>query len=298
MLRKNVESLRDAAMSILKLVDGELGPATLGLVETYIERLVRFRSQHCNPDDPNGWPREGEFRECFRKTRQHGLSELLGDLLRQKLPAAHVGSILEDIERRARGWTGRIEDFNDFEYWISKMRQFQEELDKHEWVMQGFRIAFNDVGFAKACDDLRREVKEAFGDRKMFSREADSSNAGDASNRDSPDKCGYVAFPSDPSAYVSVSKVLREHTPVDLDIKSKQVPGILENYQANRIRWTRPPGKDGNPCQNRRNVHVADWIAFVDRIKGNATNDDWPHVTGDEIAERKAAVRGSKRIGR
>lgn len=111
--------------------------------------------------------------------------------------------------------------------------------------------------------------------------------------QDEPKANGYVASPADPSAYVPVSRILSEHTLPALGISKKQLNAIVENYAENRVRWTRPLGRDGKPRPIRRSVHLADWAAYVDRRTG--TDDaGFPKQPQDDIAERTAAIRRQK----
>jgi len=95
-----------------------------------------------------------------------------------------------------------------------------------------------------------------------------------------PDDRGYVATPSDPSAYVPASDIVSKHAPAALCLTIKQLTQILEDYPTNRIRWTRPPGKKGNPRPNRRSVHLADFFDYVERRRAGGAADDknWPTV--------------------
>lgn len=118
------------------------------------------------------------------------------------------------------------------------------------------------------------------------------------SQGDKPDEHGYVGLPDDPAAYVPAVEILARHTPADLlPISMDRLVAIIEDYDANRVRWTRPRTKNGRPRQNRRSVHLGDWAAYVNRRLA-AEKDGFPRLTEAEIEEierRKAAIRESKR---
>jgi hypothetical protein len=117
------------------------------------------------------------------------------------------------------------------------------------------------------------------------------------SQGDRPDERGYVASPADPAAYVPAADILAEHTPVDPAISMKELGTILEEYGTNRVRWTRPLGKNGQPMRNRRRVHLGDWTAYVKR-RLPAEEDGFPRMTEAELEQRKAAVRNGKHAGK
>lgn len=83
------------------------------------------------------------------------------------------------------------------------------------------------------------------------------------SHRDEPDENGYVAAPSDSTAYVPVTKIVNEHTPTDMPIGLNRICEILKDYVANHVRWTRPNDKRGDPIRNRRSVHLTDWHRYI-----------------------------------
>ena len=104
-----------------------------------------------------------------------------------------------------------------------------------------------------------------------------------------PAENGYVPKPVDPTAYVSQASILAEHIPLRLPISEKQLPGILEDYSGNRIRWTRPLTKSGNPNPQRRSIHLNDWLNYIKRI---GSSDPSP----DELAYRKSQIREGNRL--
>jgi len=117
------------------------------------------------------------------------------------------------------------------------------------------------------------------------------------SQGDQPDERGYVASPADPAAYAPAADILARHTPADLPITMDRLVAIIEDYDANRVRWTRPLGKKGQPVPNRRSVHLGDWTAYLKR-RVPAEADGFPRPTEAEIEDierRKAAVRRLKR---
>jgi hypothetical protein len=117
------------------------------------------------------------------------------------------------------------------------------------------------------------------------------------SQSDIPNERGYVASPADPAAYVPASDVLARHTPADLPISMKELGTILADYDTNRVRWTRPLGKNGQPMRNRRSVHLGDWTAYVKRRSPNEA-DGFPRLTDAELEQRKAAVRNARHAGK
>lgn len=100
---------------------------------------------------------------------------------------------------------------------------------------------------------------------------------------DQPDAHGYVATPTDPSAYVSAAKILAEHTPLEWRLTAVKLGRLLDDYADTRVRWTRPAAQ-------RRSVHLADWTRCVERRKAGA-GDSWPAQAAGELASRTAAVR-------
>lgn len=117
------------------------------------------------------------------------------------------------------------------------------------------------------------------------------------SQGDKPNECGYVGFPADLAAYAPAADILAEHTPAALSVSMKELGTILEDYHTNRVRWTRPLGKNGQPMRNRRSVHLGDWTAYVKR-RSPAEEDGFPRLTEAELESRKAAVRNGKHAGK
>ncbi len=117
------------------------------------------------------------------------------------------------------------------------------------------------------------------------------------SQGDKPDEHGYVGFPADPAAYAPAADVLVKHTPAALSVSMKELGTILEDYHTNRVRWTRPLGKNGQPIRNRRSVHLGDWTAYVKR-RLPAEEDGFPRLTEAELESRKAAVRDARHAGK
>ena len=108
-----------------------------------------------------------------------------------------------------------------------------------------------------------------------------------------PDEKGFVRDPSDPSAYLSASKILNEHTPPPVATTDKQLKAILRRHP--EVRKTRPRGRDGEPRPNRLNVHLTDWCDLVEKLQASsADGDGWPNVSDEEAAVRKAAIRRTK----
>lgn len=112
-----------------------------------------------------------------------------------------------------------------------------------------------------------------------------------------PNAIGYVVHATDESAYVPATEIVSKHTPAEMPLTVKQLTPILEDYAVNRVRWTRPAGKDGKPRPNRRNVHLTDWLAYVERRRAGgfaADYEGWPVVPKIEIADRTDAIRRQK----
>lgn len=110
-----------------------------------------------------------------------------------------------------------------------------------------------------------------------------------------PDAKGYVVRPADPSAYVPANTLLAEHIPDGLMVTQKSLPAILADYSSNRIRWTRPPGRDGAPRPNRRNIHLTDWLSYIARCQRTLQQSD---PTPTQIADRAAGIRNRKAAGK
>lgn len=141
----------------------------------------------------------------------------------------------------------------------------------------------------------------AGGDRGGSTRLVVSEAEAGSAKQDVPDGNGYVVSPSDPTAYVPASEIVSKHTPTSIPVTSKELPGILEDFATNRVKWTRPPGKDGKPRSNRRNVHLTEWLDYIrrrERAGIRADGDDWPVVNEGEIAERASVIRGEKLAGK
>ena len=108
--------------------------------------------------------------------------------------------------------------------------------------------------------------------------------------RNEPNSNGYVEAPADPTAYVSVTDIVSDHTPPSELITPRDVGRIVEDYVTNRIRWSRPRDKRGRPIPNRRVIHLVDWYEYMKRLAG--TNPDGsPRVSEEEVEERKEAIR-------
>lgn len=120
------------------------------------------------------------------------------------------------------------------------------------------------------------------------------------SQDDRPDNCGYVESPADPAAYAPATDILTKHTPADLPILMDRLVAIIEDHDANRVRWTRPLTKNGRPMKNRRSVHLGDWMAYLKR-RSPADKDGFPRLTEAEIEDierRKADANRLKRAGK
>lgn len=111
---------------------------------------------------------------------------------------------------------------------------------------------------------------------------------------DKPDASGFVAAPSDPTAYLPQAQIMAEHLPDEVMIREKELANILRDYAANRVRWTRPRGKNGIPRPNRRNIHLTDWKRYVE----GRTADTKREPTAEEIEARKAHIQRSRSQGK
>lgn len=143
-----------------------------------------------------------------------------------------------------------------------------------------------------------QDVKQAARDPTA---QSDAPCAPPAEQAVKPDGMGYVAAPADTSAYVTAMEIVCKHVPVDMPLTVKQLTAIIRDYATAKIRWTRPTGKDGEPRPNRRNVHLTDWLAYVERRQADgfgAEDEAWPVVSEDETAERTDAIRRQKSAGK
>lgn len=133
--------------------------------------------------------------------------------------------------------------------------------------------------------------------RSAGSQLPDAPPADAVSQGDKPNKRGYVESPVDPAAYVSASDILTKHTPAALSVSMKELGTILKDYDTNRVRWTRPLGKNGRPVPNRRSVHLGDWVAYL-RRRTNPESEGFPRLSETELERRKAAVRDASHAGK
>lgn len=120
-------------------------------------------------------------------------------------------------------------------------------------------------------------------------------------NPSTPDTIGHVLTPLDPSAFVPISVIRAEHCEGVNLTSIKAITNALEDYTANRVRWTRPwSEKLGRPNLQRRSVHLADWRRYVSRlIDGTTPGDDgFPELTATQIEERKAAMGRARQSGK
>ncbi|MFQ5807429.1 MAG: hypothetical protein ACE5I3_13355, partial [Phycisphaerae bacterium] len=157
---------------------------------------------------------------------------------------------------------------------------------------------------ASACSDLATVLADEL-EAALSGGNADVGPGEDAhelvGQAGEPDATGYVAHPTDRSAYVSAGDIVSKHTPAKMPLTAKQLTQVLEDYGTNHIRWTRPAGRDGKPRKNRRSIHVTDWLAYVERQRASgvaADENGWPTVSSDEIAERADAIRRQKPAGK
>lgn len=113
----------------------------------------------------------------------------------------------------------------------------------------------------------------------------------------SPQADGYVEQPADPTAYVPMATILAEHAgELRGDLTERRLRTIIEDHATNRIRWTRPLTKDGKRAQNRRHVHLNDWLDWLRRTCGTADGDNLPDPA--HVERTKAAMRQRKAAGR
>ena len=140
-------------------------------------------------------------------------------------------------------------------------------------------------------DDLGAAITDAVEKELAAIRSQQESSA----RRSEPDQKGYVESPIDPAAYKPAWKVLNDHTPKKLVLTAKRQTVILENFSDHRIRWTRPEDKAGKPIENRRNVHLGDWISFCDKW-AETDGEGFPRLSDSEVNTRKEAVRQSRQL--
>lgn len=111
---------------------------------------------------------------------------------------------------------------------------------------------------------------------------------------DMPDERGFVKNPKDHTAYRPATEILNKHTPPLVATTYKQLKAILRRHP--EVRRTRPKGKQGEPRPNRLNVHLADWHKLKEKLLvPSADSDGWPPVSDEEVADRKAAIRRTKK---
>jgi hypothetical protein len=142
-------------------------------------------------------------------------------------------------------------------------------------------------------EELRRVVIESKSDELRKRSAGEYHNSGG----DKPRSDGYVKSPVDPAAYVPAAGIVSKHTPLELPISPKELVTIVEDYDAHRVRWTRPLGKNGRPVPNRRSVHLGDWLRYL-RQSRRAGAGEWPRLSGNELEQRKAAVRDARHAGK
>lgn len=113
----------------------------------------------------------------------------------------------------------------------------------------------------------------------------------------SPNVDGYVERPADPTAYVPMATILAEYAgELRGELSERRLRTIIEDYTTNRIRWTRPLTKAGKPAQNRRHVHLNDWLDSLRRTCGTADGDSLPDPA--HVERTMAAMRQRKAAGR
>jgi len=117
-----------------------------------------------------------------------------------------------------------------------------------------------------------------------------------------PDATGYVASPSDMRSFVPMQRIRAEYCEDIAVTTVKQITKVLEDYPANRVRWTRPLSKTtGFPNPRRRSVHLVDWETYVNRLKhgrDEADDNGFPDLTPVEIEARKTKVRRNRQVGK
>lgn len=197
-----------------------------------------------------------------------------------------------------RGTVKRITDFQDLRNEIRTLNFDDNErpdFDRILWVE-------GDGSLERDAPEWIAKARDALETLRAFSHDAASVAEDEASKQaGEPDATGYVENPADASAYIPLVDIVNKHTPKEVSITDKEIITILEDYEDNRIRWMRPAGKDGRPRQNRRNVHLSDWLAYVEQRYAGVLaghNEDWPVVSEDEIEDRKDAVRRQKLTGK
>ena len=108
-----------------------------------------------------------------------------------------------------------------------------------------------------------------------------------------PDDSGYVAKPLEPGQYIPASVILTDFTPENLFISLKKLAQIVEDYAQNRVRWTRPLKRDGEPNPRRRAVHIPDWAAYCANRK-KLDSEGFPVQAAEESEARKVTIRAMR----
>jgi hypothetical protein len=107
---------------------------------------------------------------------------------------------------------------------------------------------------------------------------------------------GYIESPVDPAAYRPVKEIVNHPLSSSMKLTPKKVAMIVEDYENNRVRWTRPIGRNGKPMQNRRSVHMGDWAEYCKKQTGIDAEGFSPLAKG-EVEARKADARKAKQAG-
>ena len=111
-----------------------------------------------------------------------------------------------------------------------------------------------------------------------------------------PDESGYVRCPADSSEYVAATTILNKYSDdLSVTLTAKMLSALVEDYSKNRVRWTRPISeKTGKPHQQRRSVHLGDWIRYVNGFtSGSASAVGWDDDGADTLIKQlRSKTRG------
>lgn len=101
------------------------------------------------------------------------------------------------------------------------------------------------------------------------------------------DEDGFIINPVDEAAYVPLMDVLNEHTPGHIAVDYRGMKYYLDTHKQVVRQW--------RPRQNRRSVHLGDWIRLVS-LNSNGKDDGWADDPAG-VASRKKIVRDRRAVG-
>jgi hypothetical protein len=148
----------------------------------------------------------------------------------------------------------------------------------------------------ESIEEFLREIRAELGQKSppacgknSAARQADRPMYDDCTPRND----GYVDLPTDPDAYIPIKDiVVAEHTPLELSIDPKKAKRIALDYPTNKIRWTHPRNKSGEPTKNRTCIHYGDWCDYIRRL--SKPDDGAPHISEADVKARTDAIRKTK----